>query len=264
MAFKFLKSLVRDIVNTKYNCCNFKLICDDLGLANLIVRSREDLTVVGVVDLEWSYIGPAQLFGSAPWWLLQDRPVNSAWDYKDGEPPKIATRYFKYLEIFIRILEEEETKMQGHEEKELSSLVKWSQASGAMWLHMLLSSGFNDHRSFPFIQLRRHLGPAEWAKREKEFDNTEKLEAFAALKVSELDEYDEALEKREEDKALVDAGKMTREKFIAKALIEPGCHPCPSSIVVNDEMRDDEGFFYKVAAWLSLRAVELIGAVRMG
>ncbi len=44
------------------------------------------------------------------------------------------------------------------------------------------------------------------------------LEAFAARKVSELDEYDEALEKREEDKALVDSGKMTKEEFIANAL----------------------------------------------
>jgi hypothetical protein len=30
-----------------------------------------------------------------------------------------------------------------------------------------------------------------------------------------LDEYDDALEKREEYKALVDSGKMTREEFIA-------------------------------------------------
>jgi hypothetical protein len=104
------------------------------------------------------------------------------------------------------------------QERELSSLVKWSQASGAIWLHMLLSSGFNDHCSFPFTQLRRHLGATEWAKREKEFDNAEELEAFTARKVSELDEYDEALEKREEDKALVDSGKMTKEEFIVNAL----------------------------------------------
>jgi hypothetical protein len=83
-------------------------------------------------------------------------------------------------------LEEEEAKLVRHEDRELSSLVKWSQASRAMWLHMLLSSGFNDHRSFPFTQLRQHLG-TKWAKREKEFDNAEELKAFAAQKVSELD-----------------------------------------------------------------------------
>lgn len=252
MAFKVLKCLIRDLVNPKYDRRKFKLICDDLGLANLIVRSREDLTVVGVVDLEWSYIGPAQLFGSAPWWLLQDRPVNSVWDYKGDEPPKIAARYFKCLEIFIRVLEEEEVKLPAYKDKELSSLVKWSQSSGAMWLHMLLSSGFNDHRSFPFTQLRLHLGDTEWAEREKEFANAEELEAFAARKVSELDEYDEALEKREEEIALVYSGKMTKEEFIAKALTEAGSPP--SSSVNNDEMRNDEGLFHKVVDWLGLRA----------
>ncbi|KAH9221817.1 phosphotransferase enzyme family protein [Leptodontidium sp. 2 PMI_412] len=245
-AFKVLQALIPDLVNPKYDRCKFKLICDDLGLANLmanlIVRGKEDLTVVGVVDLEWSYIGPAQLFGSAPWWLLQDRPVSSAWDYLDDEPPKIAARYFKYLEIFIRILEEEEKEMPGHEEKELSSLVKWSQASGAMWLHMLLSSGFNDHRSFPFTQLRQHIGANEWAKREKEIEDVEVLKAFGALKVKELDKYDEALERIEEEKALVHSGKMTKEEFIANTLKELG-HPCSSSSI--GEMRNDEDVFFR-------------------
>lgn len=117
--------------------------------------------------------------------------------------------------------------MPGHKERELSSLVKWSQASGAMWLHMLLLSGFNDHRSFPFTQLRQHLGATMWAKREKEFDNAEKLKAFAARKVRELDEYDKALEKREEDKALVNSGKMIKEEFITNALY-CNAQPCAS------------------------------------
>jgi hypothetical protein len=114
------------------------------------------------------------------------------------KPPKIAARYFKCLGIFIRILEEEEAKISGHKERELFSLVKWSQASGAMWLHMLLLSGFNDHRSFPFTQLCQHLGATEWVKREKIFFNADELEAFAAQKLSELDECDEALEKTQE------------------------------------------------------------------
>ncbi|KAG2412743.1 hypothetical protein HFD88_010300 [Aspergillus terreus] len=218
VAFKVLKSLIPDLVHAEYDRCKFKLICDDLGLANLIVRSKDDLTIVGVVDLEWSYVGPAQLFGSAPWWLLQDRPVNSAWDCDGDEPPAIATRYFKNLDIFMRVLEEEEAKSPEYQERELSSLIKWSQASGAMWLHMLLSSGFNDHRSFPFTQLRRHLGSAEWARREREFDDPEVLEAFAARKVKELDKYDECLEEIEERKALVDSGQMTKEEFLARSV----------------------------------------------
>ncbi|OJK04808.1 hypothetical protein ASPACDRAFT_49181 [Aspergillus aculeatus ATCC 16872] len=177
LAFKVLRALIPDLVNTKYDRCKFKLVCDDLGLANLIVRGREDLTIVGVIDLEWSYIGPAQLFGSVPWRLLQDRP----------EPPKIAACCFRCLDIFIDMLEEEEAKMPGHDERELSNLVKWSRGSRAIWLHMLLSFGFNDHRSFPLTQLRRHLGLTEWARRERKSDNAEELEAFATRKVRDLD-----------------------------------------------------------------------------
>lgn len=214
-AFQVIRSLIPSFIHEKYNNERFKLICDDLGLANLIVKSKQDLTVVGVVDLEWSYTGPAQLFGSAPWWLLQDRPVNSSWDCKDDKPPEIASRYFRYLDMFQHVLEEEEAKMPGCEEKELSGLVRWSRDSGAMWLHMLLSSGFNDQMSFPFTELRRHVGEGEWKQQEKEFDDKEELEAFAKRKVLELDQYDDALEKAEELKALVDSGEMTREEFMA-------------------------------------------------
>ncbi|EED15472.1 hypothetical protein TSTA_049120 [Talaromyces stipitatus ATCC 10500] len=160
MVFKALQALILGLITKKYDACNFKLIFNDLGLANLIVRSKEDLTVVGVVDLEWSYIGPAQLFGSAPWWL-QDRP-------------------------------EKEECMPENEEKELSSLVKWPQDSGAMWLHMLISFGFNDHRSFPFIQLRRYIRGTKRAQYEEIFDDAEEIDTFAMRKVSQLDEYDEA------------------------------------------------------------------------
>ncbi|KAK1142535.1 hypothetical protein N8T08_007509 [Aspergillus melleus] len=263
LAFKVLKTLIPDLINAKYDRCKFKFICDDLGLANLIVRGKEDLTVVGVIDLEWSYIGPAQLFGSAPWWLLQDRPVNSTWDCNGDEPPMIAARYFKYLDIFISVLEEEEAKLAGHEERDLTNLVKWSQASGAMWLHMLLSSGFNDHRSFPFTQLRQFFGDTEWAKREKELDHAEELEAFVLRKLSELDKYDEALEQMEDNKALMDSGKITREEFIANASIEPGCIPCSSSSPVkSDGTRNDKGLFKTVWTWLGLKAGKFRGAAR--
>ncbi|KAK2741550.1 hypothetical protein FQN55_008305 [Onygenales sp. PD_40] len=253
-AFKALKNLIPDLIHPKYDHGKFKLICDDLGLANLIVRSREDLTVVGVVDLEWSYIGPAQLFGSAPWWLLQDRPVNDAWDCTcDEPPPKITSRYFKCLETFLRVLEEEEARIPGHEDRELSNLIKWSQTSGAMWLHMLLSSGFNDHRGFPFTQLRRHVGITEWVNLEKSFSNKEELEAFAARKASELDEYEVALEKMEETKALVDSGDMTKEEFITNTLKELGGTGRFSSSAANSKMENKKGWFHKLAAWLRLQ-----------
>lgn len=57
------------MIHSKYDHGPFKLIFDDFGPANMIVRSRDDLTIVEWIDLEWVYAGPAQLFGSALWWL---------------------------------------------------------------------------------------------------------------------------------------------------------------------------------------------------
>ena len=98
-----------------------------------------------------------------------------------------------------------------------------------------------------------------WSAREREFDNTEELKAFAVRKVSELDKYDKALEKREEDKLLVDSGNMTREEFIENTTTEPGCLRPSSSFVVNDQAKNDRGLFCKVLAWLR----ELTGTARM-
>lgn len=201
-SFKVLRSLIPDFIHNEYDHTKFKIICDDLGLANLMVRSREDLTVIGVVDLEWSYIGPAQLFGSAPWWLLMDRPTNQAWDCDNGEPARITTRYFRYLDIFKRVLEQEEARAPGHENKELSSLVRWSEHSGAMWLHMVLSAGFNDRCTFPFTMLVQHVGTDEWERRETDVSEDE-VTAFGAQKVLQLEQYNRDLERTEAHKTLV-------------------------------------------------------------
>lgn len=50
-SFKVLKSLRPRFVHNEYDCAKFQVICDDLGLANLMVRSRQVLTIIGVVDL---------------------------------------------------------------------------------------------------------------------------------------------------------------------------------------------------------------------
>lgn len=225
------------MVNPEYDHHKFKLICDDFGLGNLIVRSREDLTVVGVVDMEWSYIGPAQLLATAPWWLLGDRPINDIWDSDaDDEPPReISARYFKFLDIFTRVLEEEEAKLPGHEAKEFSTLVKWSQSSGAMWLHMLLTTSFHDTYTFPFTYLRRHLGVSGWEEREEQFENDEELQEFVTRKVNGVKKYDDALEKLKKDKELVDNGEMTKEEFLARAT-KPGSPSYPPNTVKDESV----------------------------
>ena len=204
------------MINEDYDQGPFKLICDDLGPANVMVRSQHDLTIVGVVDLEWVYAGPAQLFASAPWWLLLDKPINEEWDFVVGDPPEpVTSRYFKHLEMFKCVLDEEEAKLPEHHEKEVSKLVKWSEDSGAMWLHMLLSSGFFDWFSFPCMQLRQRVGGVEWRDQMDDIKNTEEVQGFVAKKMRDLEVYDEKVDKVEHYKALVDREAMTKEEFVA-------------------------------------------------
>lgn len=73
-SFRVLRSLTSSFIHDEYDRTKSNILYEDLGLANLIVRSRQYLTIVGVIDLEWSYFGPAQLLGPALWWLLIDRP----------------------------------------------------------------------------------------------------------------------------------------------------------------------------------------------
>ena len=47
-SLKILESLISQFVNEEYQNGPFKLICDDFGPANMIVKSDEDLTIVGV------------------------------------------------------------------------------------------------------------------------------------------------------------------------------------------------------------------------
>ena len=84
-----------------------------------------------------------------------------------------------------------------------------------MWLHMLLSCGFNDTNSFPFTQLRQHVGIEKWRKMTNAVETGE-VETFVAQKIMHLEEYDAQLAKIEADKACVDRGEMERADFLAK------------------------------------------------
>ena len=170
--------------------------------------------MVGVVDLEWSYAGPAQLFGSAPWWLLQDRLNNYDTFLDKEEAPRVLGRYLRNLDVFKTVLEEEEARMPGRQAMELSRLVRHSEESGSMWLHMLLSWGLNHPDSLPFTQLQARLGPERW--KELEEGHHGKEARFTERKLAELDKYDEMVERMECLQDDVENGKMTIEAFVER------------------------------------------------
>lgn len=53
-SFRVLQSLIPSCIHDEYmyDPTKSNILYDDLGLANLIVRSRQYLTIVGVIDLE--------------------------------------------------------------------------------------------------------------------------------------------------------------------------------------------------------------------
>ncbi|KAK6371794.1 hypothetical protein LTS17_008618 [Exophiala oligosperma] len=215
-AFLALQSVAPKLVEPAYASGPYKpkLVCDDLGLANLVVRSADDLTVRGVVDLEWSYAGPAQLFGSAPWWLLQDRLNNYDTFLNKEEAPRVLGRYLRNLDVFKTVLDEEEARTPGQQTMELSRLVRHSEKSGSMWLHMLLSWGFNHPDSLPFAQLQARLERERWKELEEGHHGKEARE-FTERKLAELDKYDETVERIECLQDDLENGKMTIEAFVA-------------------------------------------------
>ncbi len=113
----------------------------------MLVNNEKELKIVGVVDLEWSYIGPAQLLATAPWWILQERP--NAW----GPSVERRDMFLKYLNKFTHILEEEENSVPPDERQGLSALVKRSEETGAMWYHMVLRGSLIYYTDFPCVEL---------------------------------------------------------------------------------------------------------------
>ena len=94
-------------VSDKHNHSPFKLICDDFRFGNILVNNTTDLKIVAVVDWERAYAAPYQMLYSPPRWLLIRKPIR--WDDEDSPIPYLSRCKF-YLQKFIQILEEEESK----------------------------------------------------------------------------------------------------------------------------------------------------------
>ena len=133
----------------------FRLLCDDYRAHNVLVRSESDLTIVAMLDWEWSYAAPYQLFSSPPPWLAFDRP-------RDFEMQDIEL-YGALLQVFLSELRHQEDIRLGPSEvvqeddqgavspakvppvpdptgKRLSWLMKENWDSGRFWFHEIIRS----------------------------------------------------------------------------------------------------------------------------
>lgn len=149
----------------------------------MIVNNERDLKIVGVIDWEWSYAGPCQLFCSPPHWLLLDSP--NYW-FKDDN--SVATRYEKSLEMFLRILEEEEGAIFRDVPliERPSALMRECKEDGRMWFHCIIRQGFNGPDMLVWERLRVATPDFD---RLIEAVSEEKITAFVKEKMVALAKY---------------------------------------------------------------------------
>ncbi|KAI1820752.1 hypothetical protein F4861DRAFT_533465 [Xylaria intraflava] len=192
-----MKALIPRHVSPGQDKGPFKLMCDDFQPANMIVNNKQDLKVIAVIDWEWSYAAPAQMVHSTPSWLLIETP--NTWSSIDER----LARFNRHLDLYTKILEEEEERGFPHE-KTPSALLRESREEGRQWFHFLLLRGFNGPGHVPFLKLRE--ATADWDDLAAAVPEDE-IEAFVRKKVAELKIYDAQLVETQERYAVALMGK---------------------------------------------------------
>ncbi|KAF2241873.1 hypothetical protein BU26DRAFT_535226 [Trematosphaeria pertusa] len=137
-----VKAIIPRFTADEYNRTGFRLICDDFRYGNMIVNNARDLKIIAVIDWEWAYAAPYQMFCSAPRWLLIKNPI--FWAAPNGSE---FHRYNACLEIFLDELKREESERnkvtpQLGLQDGLSDLMRKSMSDGKFWFHELIYDCF--------------------------------------------------------------------------------------------------------------------------
>ncbi|OBS25875.1 hypothetical protein FPOA_06409 [Fusarium poae] len=190
--FNIMKALVSRHVLPNQDMGPFKLMCDDLQPTNMIVDNEQDLRIISVIDWEWLYTAPAQLVSSVPSWLLIESP--NAWSSVD----KRLARFNRHLELYSRILMEEEPKILGEgvdQDRKPSAILRACQEDGHQWFHMIILRGFNGPTCVPFMKLREQT--KDWDELVSAIPE-EEIESFVSNKMADLRKYEGQLAETEE------------------------------------------------------------------
>ncbi len=179
--------------NQVHNSSPFKLFCDDLRPANILV-DKETLKITAVLDLEYTNAMPAQFAHSPPWWLLLTGP--DIWLEQGHTMEEFITRYQPRLEQFLRALEhveEEKTNQRPQSAQRLSSLMRDSWESGDFWFNFAARKSLDVDAIF-YTQLDR-LNFGGSARIDDLLDEGLRagIESFVEMKMEQWDAYDKEL-----------------------------------------------------------------------
>ncbi|KAG8623887.1 hypothetical protein KVT40_008863 [Elsinoe batatas] len=195
---KRFEASISRFVDTEHDNGSTYLTCDDFRLGNMLVRSETDLTIVAVLDWEWSYAAPYQMFASPPRWLVIDLP----YEFDDDK----YEQYTKLLDTFLEVLDEEESKRchsdgcstsNGNSQAitvtppidpsraRLSTRMRRTLEDGKFWFHELLQNCYIGADNEPWWRLTQQY-PDLLNLPVDEQD----VEAFVARKMKDKEEYD--------------------------------------------------------------------------
>ncbi|KAH6694096.1 hypothetical protein F5X68DRAFT_248716 [Plectosphaerella plurivora] len=135
-----------DMVSSTYDCRNkyvarqifrrlappdkvdsFRLWSDDFRPTNVLVDDKDD--ILGAIDWEYAYVGPAQFVLDPPWWLLLDVP--EMWDDGIDDWARV---YEGRLQTWLAAMEEVEGVAEPGSLL-LSAYMRESWATGRFWLN---------------------------------------------------------------------------------------------------------------------------------
>jgi hypothetical protein len=217
VARRLFQRLAREkrLTNPSLNNGPFKLWCDDLRPANVIMNQEDH--IVGVLDWEFSYAAPVEFTYAPPWWLLIEKP-----EYWPEGLDDWTRAYESRLKTFLRgMIKCEDVAIEkgemSHTER-LSGPMKDSWESGDFWIMYAASHSF----AFDAIYWQkidpRFFGPTNdpqnsWKERLVLLsdDDSAEMEKLVAWKLGEMSDRELAWDCDEYTRFLSDAMKNAHE-----------------------------------------------------
>lgn len=183
------------LADSEFDTGPFKLWCDDLRPANVLVD--KDHNIAAVIDWEFTYAAPAEFSFSPPWWLLLKAPD----DWEAGLDDWVAN-YEPRLATFLRALEAQEKKLIGQgrlkESEILSTRMRENWESGRFWLT------YAAQRTWAFDGIFwKYLDEKFFGKNESG-DFKERLKLLPPEQVDAMEEFVKRKLKEKEECTLVD------------------------------------------------------------
>lgn len=175
------KSAIPLFVCPEHDTSTSRVLNDDLRFGNILVTSPSDLTIVAILDWEWTYCAPYQMFYSPPRWLLMRNPIQ--WSTPEQD------RYDQLLRVFLEELEAVETLNKGSrglgDKERLSELMRRSMGDGKFWFHELIHECFEGAENLAWRALRNLRPEIDELPRVPEPE----VENFVEQKMKQLERY---------------------------------------------------------------------------